>query len=93
MAQEAPPQSKIPTAGPRCRTSCRAGEAWCRSGRPDARGRDGRAAARGGRPVIELENGITVYPAREERGPQDTGRRQLQPREAPRRRPTVQEYQ
>ena len=31
-------------------------------------GGTGRAATRGGRPVIELENGITVYPAREEPG-------------------------
>jgi len=28
----------------------------------------GRAATRGGAPVIELECGITVYPAREEQG-------------------------
>ena len=31
-------------------------------------GGTGRAATRGGGPVIELECGITVYPAREEQG-------------------------
>jgi hypothetical protein len=33
-----------------------------------ARGKPGRAATRGGGEVIELESGITVYPARDEHG-------------------------
>ena len=61
---------KIPTTGPRQGRRPRA--AGRRPGRP-ANGRvlangTGRAATRGGGEVIELEYGITVYPAREESG-------------------------
>jgi hypothetical protein len=65
MAQTAPPQPKIPTKSPQpARARARAGRT--------ARGRGlasgtGRAATRGeGRVVVELECGITVYPARGE---------------------------
>ena len=64
MAHEAPARSKIPTTGPR--PGRRAGEVRPLGTRRDARGGTGRAATRGGGPVIELERGITVYPAREE---------------------------
>ena len=73
MAQEAPARSKIPTKFPQPA----GGRAVQRAGRPKvgrtASGRvlasgTGRAATRGGGPVIELECGITVYPAREEQG-------------------------
>ena len=73
MAQEAPPRTKIPTKSPQPARSGAARDAGrAKSGRT-APGRmlaggTGRAATRGGRPVIELECGITVYPAREEQG-------------------------
>jgi hypothetical protein len=74
MAQEAPARTKIPTKSPQ---PARSGAARSSAGRAKAgrmaRGRvlasgTGRAATRGGGPVIELECGITVYPAREEPG-------------------------
>ncbi len=74
MAQEAPARTKIPTKSPQ---PARGGAARPSAGRAKAgrtiRGRvlasgTGRAATRGGGPVIELECGITVYPAREEQG-------------------------
>ena len=74
MAQEAPARTKIPTKSPQ---PARGGAARSSAGRAKvgrtARGRvlasgTGRAAVRGGGPVIELECGITVYPAREEQG-------------------------
>src|SRR6266699_6503535 len=74
MAQEAPARTKIPTKSPQ---PARGGAVRSSAGRAKvgrmARGRvlasgTGRAATRGGGPVIELECGITVYPAREERG-------------------------
>ena len=74
MAQEAPARTKIPTKSPQ---PARGGAARSSAGRAKAgrhaRGRvlgsgTGRAATRGGGPVIELECGITVYPAREEQG-------------------------
>jgi hypothetical protein len=66
MAHDAPARSKIPTKSPQ------PARGRAKSGRP-APGRmlaggTGRAATRGGGPVIELECGITVYPAREEQG-------------------------
>ena len=66
MAQSAPVRTKIPTRIPQP-----AGAAASRPARPAARSRvfasgAGRPATRGdGDPVIELEYGITVYPARE----------------------------
>ena len=73
MAQSAPAVFKIPTKSPqpaRGKPGRPAGRA--KAGRP-APGRvlasgTGRAATRGGGEVIELEYGITVYPAREEQG-------------------------
>ena len=72
MTQAPPAVFKIPTKSPQpARKPARA----CRPRRPAARQPDGfsrsgtgRAATRGGGEVIELEYGITVYPAREERG-------------------------
>ena len=56
MAQAVPAIVKIPTKSPqRAR------------GKP-GRAKAGRAATRGGGEVIELEYGITVYPARDEHG-------------------------
>ena len=71
MAQEAPPRSKIPTKSPqpaRGAASCRLGRARRTARRSIFAGGTGRAATRGGRPVIELECGITVYPARKKHG-------------------------
>jgi hypothetical protein len=73
MAQEAPPRTKIPTKSPQPARSGAARAAGRGEIRPHGTGRmlaggTGRAATRGGRPVIELECGITVYPAREEQG-------------------------
>jgi hypothetical protein len=73
MTQAARAVSKIPTKSPqpaRGKPGRPAGRA--KAGRP-APGRvrasgAGRAATRGGGEVIELEYGITVYPAREEHG-------------------------
>ena len=74
MAQSAPAVFKIPTKSPQ---PARRGAARPSAGREKvsrtARGRafasgTGRAATRGGGEVIELEYGITVYPAREEHG-------------------------
>jgi integrase len=73
MAQHAPARTKIPTKSPQparggaARPAGRAKAGRTASGRMLANG-TGRAATRGGRPVIELECGITVYPAREEQG-------------------------
>jgi len=73
MAQEASAQTKIPIKSPQ---PARGGAAQSSADRAKvgrmARGRvlasgTGRAATSGG-PVIELECGITVYPAREEQG-------------------------
>ena len=73
MAQEAPARTKIP---PKSSQPARGGAvgpaAWAKAGRT-VRGRvlasgTGRAATRGRGPVIELECGITLYPAREEQG-------------------------
>ena len=69
MTQEAPARTKIPATGPwRGRTGCRAREGRPRGTRQDACGRDRTRGHPGGGPVIELECGITVYPAREEQG-------------------------
>ena len=70
MAYDAPARSKIPTKSPqpaRGRADGRAKSGRTAPGRMLAGG-TGRAATRGGGPVIELECGITVYPAREEQG-------------------------
>ena len=73
MAQLAPSRPKIPTKSPQPARGKAARRAPAATGRA-ARGHDfvsgtGRPAARGeGRPVIELECGVTVYPAREEGG-------------------------
>ena len=73
MAQEAPARTKIPTKSPQlagrgvARAAGRAKAGRAAGGRMLASG-TGRAATRGGGPVIELECGITVYPAREEQG-------------------------
>ena len=73
MSQEAPARTKIPTKSPQ---PARGGAAPA-AGRGKAgraapgrmlAGGTGRAATRGGGPVIELECGITVHPAREEQG-------------------------
>jgi hypothetical protein len=69
MAQAAPAVVKIPTKSPQP-AGGKPGRA--KAGRPAA-GRvlvngTGRAATRGGGEVIELEYGITVYPAGEEHG-------------------------
>ena len=72
MAQEAPPRSKIPTKSPQPARGAARAAGWAGPGRTARRsifaGGTGRATTRGGRPVIELECGITVYPAREEHG-------------------------
>src|SRR5271170_1128126 len=70
MAQQAPSRSKIPTKSPqpvRSRASSQAKSSRTAPGRMLASGA-GRAATRGAGPVIELECGITVYPARGEQG-------------------------
>ena len=72
MAQQAPSRRKIPT-NPHNRPAAPHELPGGRSPvarRPPgcSRAGRGRAATRGGRPVIELECGITVYPAREEQG-------------------------
>ena len=70
MTPSASVRAKIPTKSPQ---PARGGAAQSSGGRPKvgrlARGRvlvsgTGRAATRGGGPVIELECGVTVYPAR-----------------------------
>ena len=76
MAPVAPPHSKIPTKNPQpARARAKRPVGAPAAGKARARGPsraavvrgDARAATRGeGRPVIELECGITVYPAREE---------------------------
>jgi hypothetical protein len=78
MTQVPPAVFKIPTKSPQ--------PARRRAARPAARAKadrrapsrvlangSGRAATRGGGEVIELEYGITVYPAREERGRWERG--------------------
>jgi hypothetical protein len=70
MAQQAPSRSKIPTVSPQPARGRAAKQAKVSRQAPDrmlANG-SGRAATRGGGEVIELEHGITVYPAREEQG-------------------------
>ena len=73
MAQSGPAVFKIPTKSPQpargkaARPARRAKAARPAPGRVLANG-TGRAATRGGGEVIELEYGITVYPAREEFG-------------------------
>jgi hypothetical protein len=73
MTQAAPAVFKIPTKSPQpARGKAGRPSGRARAGRP-APGRvvangTGRAATRGGGEVIELEYGITVYPAREEHG-------------------------
>jgi integrase len=70
MAPDAPSRTKIPTKSPqaaRGRASKQAKSSRTAPARMLASG-TGRAATRGGGPVIELECGITVYPAREEQG-------------------------
>ena len=74
MAPEAPPQSKIPTKNPQpARAGARRSGSPARGGPLSRRGErpgrllrgDARVATRGdGRVVIELECGVTVYPAR-----------------------------
>jgi integrase len=74
MTQAAPAQTKIPTESPqpsRQGTVRAAGRPKKASSPARARvlaGSTGRAATRGGGEVIELECGITVYPARSEGG-------------------------
>jgi integrase len=73
MTQGASPSSKIPTTSPQpasgriARRTARASAVRPAPGRVLASG-TGRAATRGGGEVIELEHGITVYPARGEHG-------------------------
>jgi hypothetical protein len=66
MAQQAPSRSKIPQPA-RGRASSHAKSGRTAPGRMLASGA-GRAATRGAGPVIELDCGIPVYPAREEQG-------------------------
>ena len=73
MTQPPPVISKIPTKSPQpargktARPAARAKTGRLATGRVLAHG-TGRSATRGGGEVIELEYGITVYPAREEKG-------------------------
>jgi hypothetical protein len=73
MAQSAPARTKIPTKSPQpargkpARPAGRAQAGRTARGQVVASG-TGRASTRGGGEVIELECGITVYPAREEQG-------------------------
>jgi hypothetical protein len=70
MTQETLPRIKIPTKSPqpaRGRASKQAKASRTAPGRVLASG-TGRTATRGGGPVIELDCGITVYPAREAQG-------------------------
>ena len=70
MAQEAYARPKIPAKSPqppRGRPVRQAKASRTAHGRM-LTGGTGRAATRGGDPVIELECGITVYPARGEQG-------------------------
>ena len=66
MAQEAPARAKIPTTGAqRGRTVLRrAAEGRPHGTRQGPRERDRARGHQGGGPVIELECGVTVYPAR-----------------------------
>ena len=69
MTQAAPAAFKIPTTAAQRRCPpCRVAQGRTPGARPRPRERDGRAATRGGGEVIELEYGIAVYPAREDRG-------------------------
>jgi integrase len=73
MVQAASPSSKIPTTSPQPSSGKAARRAGRASAVRPAPGRvltsgTGRAATRGGGEVIELEHGITVYPAREDHG-------------------------
>src|SRR5215475_12291022 len=73
MTQAAPAIFRSPTKSPQlasgrgARPAVRAKAGGPATGRVLVRG-TGRAATRGGGEVIELEHGITVYPAREEGG-------------------------
>ena len=72
MAQAAPAVVKIPTKSPHVPAASPDGRLGGHGpgagpGRVLANG-TGRAATRGGGEVIELEYGITVYPARDEHG-------------------------
>ena len=68
MTQAAPAVSKIPTKSPqRARRKAGRPAGRANASRPLVSG-TGRAATRGSGEVIELEYGITVYPAREEGG-------------------------
>jgi hypothetical protein len=70
MTQAAPPLTKIPTKSPQLALGKAAGPARRgRARRPAVLASGtGRAATRGGGEVVELEYGITVYPASEEGG-------------------------
>jgi hypothetical protein len=72
MAQQASSRSKIPTKSPQPARGAGRAAGWAGPGRTARRSifasGTGRAATRGGRPVIELACGITVYPAREDHG-------------------------
>jgi integrase len=71
MTQAAPAQVKIPTKSPQPARSGPGGRPKKADGPAGARvlaAGTGRASARGGGEVIELEYGITVYPARSEGG-------------------------
>ncbi len=73
MTQAAPARTKIPTKTPQLLHSAAARPAGRPKGSHTARSRviasgTGRATTRGSGEVIELECGVTVYPAREEQG-------------------------
>jgi hypothetical protein len=72
MTQAAPAIGKIPTVSPQVGHGTAGRRAKrAAAGRPAGRvlaSGAGRAATRGGGEVIELEHGITVYPARAESG-------------------------
>ena len=72
MTQAAPAVFKIPTKSPQPARKAARPAGRAKAGRPASRrvlaNGTGRAATRGGGEVIELEYGITVYPAREEHG-------------------------
>ena len=69
MAHAAPVRAKIPTKSPQAAHAGAARPARPKAGSRVLAGGAGRPATRGnGNPVIELECGITVYPARDGRG-------------------------
>jgi len=67
MTQAVPAVVKIPTKSPPARGKAGQPAGRAKVGRVRASG-TGRAATRGSGEVIELEYGITVYPAREQHG-------------------------